>query len=259
MSDDAPVGRREIFETIKARLASPKPGVIVVAGGAGSGRTHLLRQLAATAQKLGYRVLIGTDAEPIAVEPTTTMADVRRRLQALHNEGITAVDSAASAAAPGPPSAPPAPSVKGTIRRGINWAFSQLDENRETSALLGQLAPLVVAVDGYRPGSAFGLWFTRILIPRLRASDDRVAFVIADGAEAVRSLTDLADLCVSLGPLDADEVRAHLMHAAAGFIPPLTPEEIDRYVTAAVAQPAVLSALSTVFGAYRPARAEVPV
>jgi hypothetical protein len=258
VSDDAPVGRREIFETIKARLASPKPGVIVVAGGAGSGRTHLLRQLAATARKLGYRVLIGTDAEPIAIEPTTTMADVRRRLQALHDEGITAVDPAASPAA-GPPLAPPSPPIKETIRRGIGWAFSRLDENRETSALFGQLAPLLVAVDGFRPGPTFGLWFTRILIPRLRASDDRVAFVIADGAEAVRSLTDLADLSVSLGPLDADEVRAHLMHAAAGFIPPLTPEEIDRYVTAAVAQPAVLSALSTVFGAYRPARAEVPV
>jgi len=39
--------------------------------------------------------------------------------------------------------------------------------------------------------------------------------------------------------------------------PPLTSAEIDRYVAAAVAEPAVFSALSMVFAAYRPAGAEV--
>ena len=236
-----------------SRMASPKPGVIVVAGGGGSGRTHLLQHLAAAAEELGYRVLIGTDADPIAIEASTTMADVRRRLQALDNADAFVAETADGSTQPVTPS----PEDKGVIRRGFGWAASRLDENRETSALLGKLAPLLVAVDGFRPGPAFGLWFTSILIPRLRKSDHRVAFVIADSPDAVRSLTDLADLSISLGPLDADEVRARLLHVAAGFLPPLEPEEIDRYVAAAVIQPAVLSALSTVFGAYRPVITEV--
>jgi hypothetical protein len=120
---------------------------------------------------------------------------------------------------------------------------------------------LLVAVDGFEPSPSFALWFTAMLLPQLRTLDGRVAFVITGGItggpEATRLLTELADLYVTLGPLDVGEVQAHLLEAASGFTPPLTSAEIDRYVAAAAAEPAVFSALSTVFAAFRPAGAEV--
>lgn len=103
-----------------------------------------------------------------------------------------------------------------------------------------------------------GLWFTGELIPWLRASGERVAVVITDRAEALPSLNELADLVVTLGPLDPDEVHAHLCRASANFSPELTSEELGRYIQAAVSQPAVLSALLVVFEAYSRADAEVP-
>jgi hypothetical protein len=251
--NDTPVGRRQVFETIVARLAAPKPGVIVVSGETGSGRTHLLGHLAAAAEKLGYQVLAGTDADPVAIEPSTTMADVRRRLAGLDDTG-TAVDDQMAGGEPA--SASPQRGIKGAVRRGFDLAFLQWDETREISALFARLAPLMVAIDGFRPNPTFELWFKVVLIPRLRRSHHRVAVIIAGGPGAVQSLEDLADLFVRLGPLDADEVRAQLAQAAVGFSPPLTELELDRYVAAAAAQPAVLSALTSVFGAYRPAVAE---
>jgi molybdopterin-guanine dinucleotide biosynthesis protein len=250
--NEVPVGRRQVFETIVSKLDSPKPGVIVVAGGAGSGRTYLLQHLTRAAEERGYRVLSGTAADPVAIMATTTMADVRRRLAAMSDAG--AADAAADRTTE---PTPRQSGVKGAVRRGFDRAMSQLGETLEISGLLAQLAPLLVAVDGFEPSPSFALWFTAALIPQLRTLDGQVAFVITGGPETVRLLTDLSDLYVSLGPLDADEVRAHLVAAAIGFSPPLTSAEIDRYVAAAVAEPAVFSALSMVFAAYRPAGAEV--
>lgn len=197
-------------------------------------------------------MLSGTDADPVAILPTTTMADVRRRLTAMTDAG--AADAVVDR---GTDPTPQQGGVKGAVRRGFDRVMSQLSETLEISGLLAQLAPLLVAVDGFEPSPSFALWFTAMLIPQLRTVDRQVAFVITGGPKGVRLLTELADLYVTLGPLDADEVRAHLLDAAIGFSPPLTSAEIDRYVGAAAAEPALFSALSTVFAAFRPAGAEV--
>jgi molybdopterin-guanine dinucleotide biosynthesis protein len=249
--NEVPVGRRQVFEAIVSKLDSPKPGVIVVAGGAGSGRTHLLQHLTRAAEERGYRVLSGTAADPVAILPTTTMADVRRHLAAMSDAG--------AADAVGDRRTDPTPQQggsNGAVRRGFDRVMSQIGETLKISGLLARMAPLLVAVDGFEPSPSFALWFTAMLIPQLRTLDRQVAFVITGGPEALRLLTDRADLNVALGPLDAGEVRAHLLDAAIGFSPPLTSAEIDRYVAAAAAEPAVFSALSMVFAAYRPAGAE---
>jgi molybdopterin-guanine dinucleotide biosynthesis protein len=249
--NEFPVGRRQVFEAIVSRLDSPKPGVIVVAGAAGSGRTNLLAHLVRSAEERGYQVLSGTAADPVAISPTTTLADVRQRLAAMSGAG------AADAPADRETSlTPQRRGVTGALRRGFDRVVSQVSETLEISQLLSQLAPLVVAIDGFEPSPSFSLWFTAMLIPQLRMLNGQVAFVITGGPEALQLLTNLADLAVTLGPLDADEVRACLLDAAAAFSPPLTTAEIDSYVAAAAAEPAVFSALSTVFAAFRPVGAE---
>lgn len=226
---DAPIGRRKVFQDIRSRLASPEPGVITVAGTAGSGRTHLLRFLALAAEGLGYKVLQGTDAEPLAIEPSTTTADVRRRLQNLITDSTK---------------------LEGLAPNDISELH---DMDRQIITLFRCSSPLLVPIDGFRPAPTFGSWFTSVLIPMLRTSGDRVAVVITDRAEALQSLSELADLAVTLGRLDADEVRTALRRAASGFSPELSSGELDRYVEAAVVQPATLSSLLGVFDACGPA------
>lgn len=215
---EAPIGRRQTFRTIKSRLAASQPSLVIVAGPAGSGRTHLLRGLAAAADGLGYRVLQGTDSDQVTIGPSTTIADVRRRLQNL----MPADSPRARAAASG-------------------------DDTQGIVELFRRLSPLLVLVDGFRPAADFASWLTDSLIPQLQQTDSRVAAVVTDNAEPLRALRPLADLAVTLGPLNAGEVRSELCQAATRLSPDLTHQELDRYVEAAVAEPATLSALLTVF------------
>jgi hypothetical protein len=213
---EAPIGRRQTFRAIRSRLASSQPSLVIVSGPAGSGRTHLLGYLSAAAESLGYRVLQGTDSDPVTVGPSTTTADLRRRLQNLNPPDTRQ---------PGP--------------RG--------DEAQEIAGLFRRLSPLLVLVDGFRPAADFASWLTDALIPRLRQTGGRIAAVVTDNAESLRCLRPLADLAVSLGPLNAGEVRGELSQAATGLSPGLTEEELNSYVEAAAAEPATLSALLTVF------------
>jgi len=235
MNDDDPIFYHQILQDIGLRLARPQPGLIVVNGPVGSGRTHFLWHLAATAGKLGYRVL-GTKAEPAVIEPSTTFADMRRRLQSL--AGTQPTSGSRPLTPPGMPEA-------------------TMTEQLQITALLSRMAPILVAIDGFRPCPALSSWFTGELGPWLRASQDQVAVVIADRPAMVASMAETADFSVTLGSLDPGEVRAYLISASAGFSPELTAAELDAYVRAAVSQPAVLSALLTVFRAYCQAPVEV--
>jgi hypothetical protein len=76
--------------------------------------------------------------------------------------------------------------------------------------------------------------------------------VIADSTDRLRSFVDgSATLAVTLGPLDADEVRSNLAEGADGLVPPLTDDELDHYVKAAVDEPALVKALFDVFRAVK--------
>jgi energy-coupling factor transporter ATP-binding protein EcfA2 len=224
------MGRRHVFETIMSELAGPKSELILITGPAGSGRTYLLRHVAAAARHLGYQVLTGTDAEPSTIEPSTTIADVQRRVEKFTNS--TPRDSGPALEPPSRPS--------GQV------------EAKRIAGILRQLAPLLVVIDGFRPASAFQAWFTDLLIPQLWGRSERVSAVVADRAEELEPLARYAALAVDLGPLDSDEARVHLREAAQGLSPELTTDELERYVAATVAEPGQFAALLAVFEACGP-------
>jgi hypothetical protein len=236
---EAPIGRSETFNAITSRLAASTQSLIIVAGNAGSGRTFLLRHVAAAAGQLGYRVLQGSDSEPVTVEASTTVADFRRRFEGLLMEH---------------PQRPYLPRYE--LRRDDSDLTAINDPaDLQIMQLIRRLSPVLILVDGFRPSTAFAAWLIESLIPRIRQSADRVAAVIADNQESLRPLRKLADLAVTLGALNSREVRAELTRAATGFSPGLTEAELDQYAKASVTDPATFSALLTVFNAYAPASA----
>jgi CBS domain-containing protein len=210
--------------------------MIVLTGPVGSGRTKMLSHLAVAAEKLGYRVL-GTDDDPVVVDPTSTIADVRSRL-----EGFGA------GATPAVPTELPE-SNPNSLGRAVKWVTSRLNEHGQIIELLQKMAPVVVMIDGYSAGSAFGTWFSTVLITHLRGSDGPVAIVVAGSPDHLEGLCRVADLSIALGPLDVDEVRDYLAEGAAQLVPPLTADELERYVDAASTSPSLVSALFDVFQA----------
>jgi hypothetical protein len=221
------LGRSRLFETIISELSSPKSELILVTGSAGSGRTHLLRHLVAEAPQLGYHVAMANDGELVTIEPSTSIADVRLFAEKVAND--IAQDSSIV------PEHQPTP--------------SGLAEAKHIAAILRELTPLLVVIDGFRPASAFQAWFTDLLIPRLRGRGGRVSAVVADRAEALEPLARFSDLTVALGPLDPDEARMYLRNAAEGLSPELTTDELERYVAATVTEPGLFRALLAVFEA----------
>lgn len=179
-------------------------------------------------------MLLGTDTDPAAIEPTTTVTDILRRLRSLVNtEPETDMPPLASSLT----------------------SAAMVEEHRQVATLLRQLAPVLVGVDGFRPSPSLGSWLASDMVPRVRSSEG-VAILVTDRDEALRSLKNSADLFLTLGPLSPQEVREHLIKAATNLSPGLTTQELDRYVDSAVAQPAVLSALLAVFGTYGRAHVE---
>lgn len=119
----------------------------------------------------------------------------------------------------------------------------RLNDEQAVFATLERAAPLLVAVDGYRPPFALHTWVVSRLLPRVRRSKGAVLVVVADTPERVERLEPVADQVHTLGELDADEVRTHLARATAGREPPLAEHELDAYTAASVGDPTMFMSL----------------
>jgi hypothetical protein len=236
---NAPIGRRREFDLIMTRLGLSQPSIVTIAGPVGSGRTSMLEHVTHAAVDLGYGI-IGDSIEPIVVDATSNETSVLSRLQGRAAEEEP-VDE---------------PSSDGWLVRTVKRVVTRYDERRQILELLTQMAPLAVMVDGYRPTTAFGLWITGTLVPGLRESGSRIAFVVADTAERVSAVAAIADLRIELGPLDATEVRDHLGAAAAGLDPPMDPVELEQLVAATTGQPGLVVPLADVLSATAAATTE---
>jgi hypothetical protein len=112
----------------------------------------------------------------------------------------------------------------------------------EAAAALVARSPVLVPVDGYRPGPSLARWFSDVLTEVERALAP-VLTVVADDADALQPLSLQATDVYELGDLDLDHVRSRLQAAGNGLSPPLEEEELTQYVDRVRGEPAALEAL----------------
>ena len=231
----APVGRDGEWDQLSRQLAVRRSGLIVLSGPAGSGRTHLVRRFGALAAQQGYSS-VGVD-EPLSLEPTTRLNDVRRTLSAL----LGTAEQDASGPLDGHVKA-----QASRVRRLISAVSERFDDDGSMLTLLSEHAPLLVAVDGYEPSPMLGLWVTTRLVPYLRTTSQPVLLVVVDRPERVEPLRDLAVLWLELGGLDVGAVSEHLRSSTLDMVNPLEPAELTAYAAAAAKDPSLLRALDGV-------------
>lgn len=234
-----------------------QPGLVIISGEPGIGRSHLLRALAEWSHTLGYKT-VGWPV-PIALDTTTTLTDIRRALAALLSDE-TAQDPQLGATEPHTDAfdvAPrrtlshsstdnemSAPSAKWV--QALQYIRARLTEDESILRILYENAPLLLAVDGYRPNGLIKNWIELTVLPRLRSSAQSVIVLIVGQPSDVRGLTTAADCVVDLKSLDTAEVEVHLQSLSGSFTPSLTPEEIRLYSQAAADDPSILEALQQI-------------
>jgi hypothetical protein len=228
-----PVGRAFEWATLYDRLSTRRSALILIAGVAGSGRTHLLRSFGQAATEAGFRAAGFDPDEPLVIEPTTKLTDVRRALAGVLGETMT-----------DPPGASTPPLA--LVRRILRTMGDSLKDEEEVFALIDSRAPLVIGVDGYEPSGTLGLWVASRLVPHIRETAKPVVLVLVDRPERLAPLREIADTVVEVGPLDLQAVADHLRDSTRDALRPLSEDEVTAYSEAAADDPALLRAFDSV-------------
>ncbi len=234
VSHQAPVGRSREYGALVSAIEPDAPRLLVVVGQPGSGRSYMIDHLRPVAVDLGFRC-IGVDEE-LVVDRTTTSTDVLRVLRTLGG----AADSPA-----------PEQAVEDHWwNRVVGLEDKTIDATRVEQAVLEEMinsAPLLLAAEGYSPSPGFDTWVCTRLVPALREARAPVILVIAGVESNVENLSAIADISVTLGPLDQAEVRDFLAEKAEFLTPPLSDDELAAYAAAAATQPAYVDSFSVLF------------
>ena len=228
----APVGREAVWEQLVCQLDRRETSLILIAGLPGSGRTHLLRAVGDAAVTLGYTVT-GCD-DPITLEPTTMLSDIRRILAALLGAGDESLAGSDQAMA------------TGRLREVPDKVAERMGDERAVFELLNAATPVVLAIDGFAPSATLSKWFVDRLMPHVLASPAPIVVLVADQLESTAALRDAAAEVIELGPLDRDAVCRHFRSVGLGMRPPLSDDELAAYCAATADDLSLLTPLEEV-------------
>lgn len=228
----APLGRETAWHRLVGRLEARQTALILLAGLPGSGRTHLLRAVGEAATTLGYTV-IGRD-EPVTLEPTTRLSDLRRMLAAL----VGGSDESRAGSEQG--------KVTGRLSEVLDTGAKHTGDEPAVFELLEAAVPVVLAIDGFAPSVTLTKWFIDRLMPHVLASPPPIVVLIADQLESMAALRNDAAEVVELGPLDHEAVGRHLRAVGADLQPPLSDGELAAYCAAATDDLSLLTPLEEV-------------
>lgn len=222
-TDAAPIGRMPEWRSFVDWMADRRSGLVLIQGEPGSGRTHLLRSFGVHAKEQGHRV--AGCFEQLPIEATTQVSDITRALAALLD-------------------------VETRVADADQGASSSLDEDDDEEkhlyAVLEQAGSLLIGVDGYSPSPEIEDWILGSLLSWIKEAESSVVLVLVDRPERLEGVREKADLVLTLGPLDRDELRQHFGSICTSLEPPLSSDEVECYTEAASADPNIFRALNTV-------------
>jgi energy-coupling factor transporter ATP-binding protein EcfA2 len=222
------LGRHAELDRILQRFDRRAPAFVLLTGETGAGKSSLLRAAATEAQNRGWRAIgLEDGGSGLTVDPSTSEHLFVERVLELVREPAAVWHRT--------------PDVEAHVAVAARepWRSEVLGLARE----LGEHAPLVVVIDGFRPSEDFTAAFVR-LAGRVRQG--RSSIVLLVGARPVEAelISRAADEVIELGALDEEPVRRYFEELV--LEPKLTRAEIDTYVEHAVQRPDSAVALARV-------------
>jgi len=200
------VGRKSEQERFNRLLDAAKPGLVLVKGEHGSGKTSLLHVLQnQLATRLDWSSAPDPENWPLAVTPDLNEADFSQRVA--QELGISASEEF---------------SIASKVQKGTE----------SLAGRLARMAPLALFIDGYQPNRHFGRWFHDVFLPDVQRSGAGILVVLAEEPKSLVQF-DMSDLPVEefmLGRLKPKEIRERLELIDSRFGLALTEEEMNYYI-----------------------------
>ena len=222
------LGRHAELDRILRRLDQRAPAFVLLTGETGAGKSSLLRAAASEAENKGWRTIgLNEGGFGLSVNPSMSEHLFVERVLELVREPASAWQRT--------------PDVEAHVAIASRepWRSEVLGLARE----LGEHAPLVVVIDGFRPSEDFAAAFIR-LAGRVRQGRSPILLLVGARPVEAELISRTADDVIELGPLDEEPIRRYFEELE--LVPELTRAEIDSYVEHAVKRPDSAVALARV-------------
>jgi hypothetical protein len=214
------------------------PRLALISAEPGTGKSTFLRSLAREATRRDWCVVGGTDALTLSLGPVDTAS---RFAESVVRGLEGTVDSMRRSAVASPRGAVLASDSSSGDRAAVELQKDILDA-------LATHAPVLIAIDGYRPSPGCARWVGDLL-RAIRARAVPVVVVIAGEPSTLDERLGRPDLTLGLGQLQPEALREHLQSVAADLAPPLEAKELELYSAAAASRPELVPPLTRLLGA----------
>ena len=227
--EDVVVGRSFELSLFKAILSARKPGLIMLTGERGSGKTSLLSLVRQHAISAGWNVA-PQRGESLNVDADTTEESFSAQLRTL----IVS------------------PSEKSFIEKSVPRASNVTGESSSDATvslpIVEQMCarvPFLLLIDGFEGEEGFSTWFKTLFLQNVRASKCPLIVIVAERA-GVSGLESSADQTVALKKIDIAPIREHFERLGPQLTPPIEAAELEVYINSAHRRPDLLNSLTRV-------------
>jgi hypothetical protein len=257
------VGRENQLAEAITLIERRASALLLVAGEVGMGKSTFLAALDEYATGAGWTVARSDETGELTIAPSTTPPEFDSRLRQIlgwpAGAGIADAGSAEPDLLPDLGSAATAGDAEkpGVIAKLFDTARRWL----ETTSWLGlaelivdlqRHAPVLILIDGYRPGAQFERSFAGSFLPVLLRSTAPLVVVVADRPEAVERLAAQATARLDFGPGDQEAIRRHFARVTRDVEPAIRAGELDAYADAAAHRPELIGSLTRLLALQRP-------
>jgi hypothetical protein len=221
------VGREEELASFQKILQGHETLLIVLTGGPGVGKSSLLQKFRALAEEAKWNAAPGPGSEPLTVNQDTTPENFVTQLQALLS----------------------VPTSKSFIEKPSQVLVDPASGEPLLLPIVEQLrvlAPILLSIDGYEPGTQFLEWFQNSFLKDVKRAAATIVILVSERPAGATRITPMADRIIQLGSLDEVSIRQHFNELGTQISPPMDEDEINEYVKVSLADAEALGSLTRV-------------